>query len=61
MAAADTHAKIEDMLQSVFSVRSLLNLYNEGQLLLEERLETTARREGVWHEVVASLGVTGVE
>jgi hypothetical protein len=61
MAAADTHARIEEMLEAVFSVRPVLSLYNEGQLLLEDSLETTARREGVCYETVASLGVDGVD
>jgi hypothetical protein len=32
MAATDTHATIEELLEAVFSVRSLPNLYNEDQL-----------------------------
>jgi hypothetical protein len=30
------HATTEELLEAVFSVRSMLRLYNEGQLLLEE-------------------------
>jgi hypothetical protein len=44
MAATDTHATIEELLEAVFSVRSLPMLYNEGHLPLEESLETAVRR-----------------
>jgi hypothetical protein len=33
-AATDTHATTEELLEAVFSVRSVLRLYNEGQLPL---------------------------
>jgi hypothetical protein len=34
MAATDTHVTIEELLEAVFSVRSVPRLYNEDQLLL---------------------------
>jgi hypothetical protein len=36
MSSTDTHATIEELLEAVFSVRSILRLYNKGQLPLEE-------------------------
>jgi hypothetical protein len=36
MAATDMHITIEKLLETVFSVRSVPRLYNEGQLPLEE-------------------------
>jgi hypothetical protein len=44
--------------EAVFSVQSMPRLYNEGQLPLEESLETTAKRVGGWCEMASSLGVT---
>jgi hypothetical protein len=32
MTARDTHATIDEQLEAVFSVRSVLRLYNEEQL-----------------------------
>jgi hypothetical protein len=52
MAATDTHAQTEVLLEVVFSLRSVPRLYNEGQLPLEKRLETTVRRVGVSCETV---------
>jgi hypothetical protein len=46
MAATDTHATVEEMLEAMFSVRSVPRLYNEVQLSLEESLETAVRRVG---------------
>jgi hypothetical protein len=60
MAATDTHATIEELLEAVFSVRSVPRLYNESQLLLEESLWTVVRRVGGWCEMAASLGVRGL-
>jgi hypothetical protein len=34
MAATDTHATIQELLEAVFSVRSVLRLYNEDKLPL---------------------------
>jgi hypothetical protein len=39
MAATDTHTTTEDLLEVVFSVRSMLRLYNAGQLTLERVLK----------------------
>jgi hypothetical protein len=36
MAATDTHAATEELLEAVFSVQSVLMLYNEDQLSLRE-------------------------
>jgi hypothetical protein len=41
MAATDTHAIIEEMLETVFSVRPVPRFYKEGQLPLEN-IELTA-------------------
>jgi hypothetical protein len=46
MAATDMHTTTEEMLEAVFSVRSVPRLYNEGQLPLEKSLETAVRRRG---------------
>jgi hypothetical protein len=61
MAATDMHATIEELLEAVFSVQSVTRLYNEGQLPLEESLETTVRRVGGWCEMATSLGISGVQ
>jgi PIN domain nuclease of toxin-antitoxin system len=61
MAATDIHATREELLEAVFSVWSVSGLYNEGQLPLEESLETAVRRAGGWCEMAASLGVSGGE
>jgi hypothetical protein len=58
MAATDRHATIEELLEAVFSVRSVPSLYNEGQLSLEENPETALRTVGGWCEMAASLGVS---
>jgi hypothetical protein len=57
MAATDMHPTTDELLVTVFTVRSVARLYNEGQLLLEEGLET-AVRTGSWCEMAASLGVS---
>jgi hypothetical protein len=54
MAATVTYATIEELLEAVFSVRSVLTLYNEIQLPLEKVLETAVRRVGVSCETAAS-------
>jgi hypothetical protein len=61
MAATDTYVTIEELLEAVFSLRSVRMLCNEGQLALERRLETAVRTVGGWCEMAASLGVSGVE
>jgi hypothetical protein len=61
MAATHTQATISELSETVFSVRPVPRLYNEGQLPLEESLETAVRREGGYCEMAASLGVSGVE
>jgi hypothetical protein len=48
---------IEELLEVIFSVRSVLRLYNEGKLPLEKSVETAVRRVGGWCEMAASLGV----
>jgi hypothetical protein len=58
MAATDTHATTEELLEAVVSVRSVPRLYNEGELPLEESLEMEMRRVGGWCEMAASLGVS---
>jgi hypothetical protein len=59
-AAADTHTTIEELLEAVFSMRSVPRLYNECQLQLEKSLETTVKIVGGWCEMAASLGVNSV-
>jgi hypothetical protein len=55
MAATDTHTTIEELLEAVFSVRSVRRLYNEDQLPLRESLESAVRSVGGWCEMAASL------
>jgi hypothetical protein len=55
------HTTIEDLLEVAFCVQSMLRLYNEGQLPLEESFEAAVRRVGGWCEMAASLVVSGVE
>jgi hypothetical protein len=57
MFATDTRATTEEVSEVVFSVRSFPGLYNEGQLSLEESLETPVRRGGGWCEMAVSLGL----
>jgi hypothetical protein len=40
MAAIDMHMTIEELLRAVVSVRSVPRLYNEGQLPLDQSLES---------------------
>jgi hypothetical protein len=46
MATKDMHATIEELLEAVFFVWSVLRLHNEGQLLLEESLEMAVKGAG---------------
>jgi hypothetical protein len=55
MTRRDTHETTEELLRTVFSVRSVPKLYNEGQLPLEKSLETAVRRVGGWYEMAAKL------
>jgi hypothetical protein len=57
MATTDMHTTMEELLETVFSVWSLLRLYNEKQLQLRESLEMAVRKVGAWYEIAASLGV----
>jgi hypothetical protein len=47
MAEKDAHATMEELLEVVFSVRSVSRLSNEKQLRLRESLEIAVRRIGV--------------
>jgi hypothetical protein len=60
MAATHTQATISELMEAMLFLRPIPRLYNEGQLPLEASLETAVRR-GSWCEMVASLGVSGVE
>jgi hypothetical protein len=55
MAAAYTHATIEELLEAVFSMRSLPRLYKEEQLRLLATLGTAVRRVGCWCEMAARM------
>jgi hypothetical protein len=55
--ATDTHETIEELLETVFSVRFVPRLYNEEQLALRDTLETAVRRAGGRCEMAATLGV----
>jgi hypothetical protein len=54
MAAKDTHAIIQELLEAKFSVWSVPTLYNGVHLPLEESLETAERRVGGWCQLAAS-------
>jgi hypothetical protein len=58
IAATDMHAT-EEVLEEVFSVRSMPRLYNEDQLPLpvsqDYSLEMAGRQVGGWCEMTASL------
>jgi hypothetical protein len=58
MVVTDMPATIEELLDVVFYVRSVPGLHNEGQLPLEESLETAVKTVGGWCEMAASLGVS---
>jgi hypothetical protein len=57
MAARETHGTIEELLEVMFSERSMPMLHNKGQLPLEDSLESAVRRVGGWCEMAASLEV----
>jgi hypothetical protein len=61
MAATDTHATIEKLLEAVFSLRSLQRFYNEDQQPLEENLETAVKSVGGWCDMAASFVVSQLE
>jgi hypothetical protein len=61
MAATNTNATIEELLEAVFSVRSVQKLYNEGQLPLERCLGMRVRIVEVSCEIAASLAVSQLE
>jgi hypothetical protein len=54
-------AKTEELFGEMFSKPSVPRLYNEGQLPLEDSLETVVRRVGGWCEMAASLGISQLE
>jgi DNA-directed RNA polymerase sigma subunit (sigma70/sigma32) len=54
MIATYTHATIE-LLKAVFSLQSVLRLYDEEQLRSQESLETALRRVGVSCETVTNM------
>jgi hypothetical protein len=61
MAEIDPHATIEELLEAMFSVRSVPRLYNEDQLPLRVSREGVCRQAilrrqlGGWCEMAASL------
>jgi hypothetical protein len=57
MAATDT-SSTRELLEAVFSVRSVPRLYNEEQLRLRESPETAVRIVVGWCEMGTSLGVS---
>jgi hypothetical protein len=44
-AATDMHATTEELLEAVFSVRSMLRLYNKDQLLVKAESESRVLRQ----------------
>jgi hypothetical protein len=60
VVATDKHTIIEELLETVFTMRSVPRLCDEGQLPLKESLKTAVRRVGGWCKMAASLGVGGV-
>jgi hypothetical protein len=60
MAATDVHAKMEELLEAVFSVRFVCRLYNEKQLRSRGSFVMAVRRIEGWREMVASLGISEV-
>jgi hypothetical protein len=52
---------MEELLEEVFSVWSMLRLYDEEQEQLRESLEMAVRIVGGWCEMAASLGVSQLE
>jgi hypothetical protein len=61
MAATNKHGTIEELLEAVFSVRSMPRLYNEQQLRLRMSLEIAVRRVGGWCEMAVRLEVSHLE
>jgi hypothetical protein len=57
MVVTDTQATVEELLEVLFSMRPFRD-YNEGQLPLEESLETSVRRARGLCDMAASLGVS---
>jgi hypothetical protein len=55
IAETNTHATIEELLETVISVLPVPRLYNEDQLPLRTSLETAVRREGGRCEMAVSL------
>jgi hypothetical protein len=58
MAATNMHATTEELLEAMFSVRSVPRLQNKEQLRLRESLETAVTKVGGECEIAASLGVS---
>jgi hypothetical protein len=58
MAETDEHATMEELLEAVFSERSVPRIYNEKQLRLREGLETAVRGVGVMRQSPASKNVS---
>jgi hypothetical protein len=54
-------AATEELLEAMFSARSIPRLHNEEQMRLCGSLETVVRRGGTSCEMVASLGVNQLE
>jgi hypothetical protein len=58
IAAADTYATTEELLEAVFSMLSMPRLYNEDQLPLQKSSEMAVRREEVgvrWSPALESV------
>jgi hypothetical protein len=55
MSATGTQATVDELLEAMFSVRSMPRLHNEDQMPLRESLETRVRRVGDLCEVASSL------
>jgi hypothetical protein len=51
-------AATEELLEAVFSVRSVPRLYNEERLRLLDILETVVRTVGGWCEMATNLGLS---
>jgi hypothetical protein len=58
MAARDAHRKMVELLEAVFSVRSVRRLHNGMQLRLRYNLEKAVRTVEVCCEMAGSLGVS---
>jgi hypothetical protein len=58
MSSKDKDATIEELLEAMFSVRSVPRLYNEEQLQLRMNLETVVRRVEGWSEMAVRVGVS---